>query len=97
MFRRNISLPSSGLKNKTSKSQRESLLANWFRASFLISIFFDLEDVSDMFPRNVGWLPGAISQKIEHFLGCIVYVSKTLIVSFADINCWLVYRRTGTT
>jgi hypothetical protein len=47
-----MSLPSS-----SSKNQRESGLACYLlHAGFLLSLFFDHEDVGDMFRRNFGWL-----------------------------------------
>jgi hypothetical protein len=63
-FRRNISPPSSGSKNKLSKkpawkqaaSTARVLLATSFHAGFLLGLFFDPEDGGDMFLRNVGWL-----------------------------------------
>jgi hypothetical protein len=48
-FRKNISPSSSGSKNKPSKK-----LATCFHAGFLLALFFDPEDGSDMFLRNVG-------------------------------------------
>jgi hypothetical protein len=52
-FRRNISLPSSGLKNKASKKPTGVLFATWYHAGFFLGLF-DPEDGSDMFLRNVG-------------------------------------------
>jgi hypothetical protein len=49
MFRRNISPPSSGSKNKLSRA----LLATCFHAGFLLVLLFDLEDGGDMFLRNI--------------------------------------------
>jgi hypothetical protein len=34
----------------------DSLLATCVHAGFLLGLFFDPEDGSDMFLRNVGWL-----------------------------------------
>jgi hypothetical protein len=53
-FRRNMLLPSSGSYNKSSK--KPAWQATWFHAHFLLALFFDLEDWSDMFLRNVSWL-----------------------------------------
>jgi hypothetical protein len=47
-------------------------------ASFLLDLFFDLDDVSDMFLRNIGWLfnglHGVISRKIYNSLVKVVSV-----------------------
>jgi hypothetical protein len=50
MFWKNMSPPSSGLKNKISKRPAGYLL----QADFLIGLFFDPEDESNIFLRNVG-------------------------------------------
>jgi hypothetical protein len=56
-FRRNISPPSSGPKNKPSKKPDiRALLANLFHAGFLLGLFLCPEDGGDMFLRKVGSL-----------------------------------------
>jgi hypothetical protein len=50
-FRRNKTPPSSVPKKKPSK---KVLLFTCFHAGFLLGLFFDPEDGSDMFLRNVG-------------------------------------------
>jgi hypothetical protein len=49
-FCRNISLPSSGPKNKPSKKPACLLL----HVDFLLGVFFDPEVADDIFLRNVG-------------------------------------------
>jgi hypothetical protein len=48
-FRRNISPASSGSRNKPSKRQKVLLLTIRFHSGFLLGLFFDPEDVGDMF------------------------------------------------
>jgi hypothetical protein len=57
IFRRNISTPSSGPKNKPSmKPESRALLAICVHAGFLLDLFLGPEDGGDMFLRNVGRL-----------------------------------------
>jgi hypothetical protein len=51
-FRRNISSPSSGSKNKTSKKRA---WATCFHVGFLLRLPFYPEDEDDIFLRNVSW------------------------------------------
>jgi hypothetical protein len=56
MFRKNISSSSSGLKNKPSTKPARKQVARAQLAlltGFLLGLFFDPEDGSDMFLRNV--------------------------------------------
>jgi hypothetical protein len=52
MFRRNISSPSSGSKNKPMKNISTVLFANSFHTCFFLALFFDPEDGGDIFLRN---------------------------------------------
>jgi hypothetical protein len=56
------------------------LLATCFHASYLLYLFFDPEDGSDIFLRNVGWifigLHDVISQKTELFITTAVRTSN---------------------
>jgi hypothetical protein len=57
MFRRNMSPPSSGSKNKLSmKPARSRQQVPVLPASCFLRLSFDSEDGGDMFLRNVGWL-----------------------------------------
>jgi hypothetical protein len=41
---------------ETMSDINEALLANFLHAGILLGLFFNPEDGSDMFLRNVGWL-----------------------------------------
>jgi hypothetical protein len=60
MYQRNMSLPSSGSKNKPSKKlawRQVALFTTCFHAGFLLGLFFDPVDGGDMFLQNVGRFP----------------------------------------
>jgi hypothetical protein len=72
MFRRNMSHPPSGLKNKPSRNlhenRRQTETSRCFNPRFSLGLFLDSEDLGDMFLQNVGCLNGLhgiISQKTE--------------------------------
>jgi hypothetical protein len=58
MFRRNMSPPFSGSKNKPSKKLKkaEPCIPPAFYVGFLFYLLFDPEYEGDIFLRNIGWL-----------------------------------------
>jgi hypothetical protein len=62
-----------------------------FQAGFLLGLFFDPEDRSDMFLRNIG-LHGVISQKTELFsiriVECTVFYAVRVV---SKESCHILY------
>jgi hypothetical protein len=75
-FRRNMSTPSSGLKNKPSKKPTCVKLVSF---SFLLGVlFFHPEVGGDMFLRIIGWFPthyAALAATCLMMVSCLVYSS----------------------
>jgi hypothetical protein len=75
MFRRNISPPISGSKNKPSK------ISAW-----KLGLFCDPEVEGDMFPWNFGWLHGTISQRTVLFIKRLAVLRCLLKFFFRNLK-----------
>jgi hypothetical protein len=87
-FRRNMSPPSSGLKNKAIKKPWSKHQAK-IHDSFFCGLFFNPEVGGDMLHRNACWLysvlHGVVCWKMEHFITIAVRTSNPTYYSVT--NC----------